>query len=165
MAKKVWISIPLMTASEANDAAVVSFLKGGQKKELEVATARFITEWLSDKNIPFGIDFERSSLDRNLVTPSSSDADNGSIIVNQEATEAGNPEEARAGDGQAIVTAVEQRAEPMVVPAESAESVGEPAAVTATGPDSHVDASDGAAIRRARSKAARRVPEASKAEE
>jgi len=61
MAKKVWISIPLITVSEANDAAVVSFLKGGLKKELEVETAAFITKWLVDKDVLFGIDFETTA--------------------------------------------------------------------------------------------------------
>ena len=67
MAKKVWISFPLITASEANDAAVVSFLKGGLKKELEVETAAFITKWMFDKDVPFGIDFDSAAVDRNLV--------------------------------------------------------------------------------------------------
>jgi|SRR5665213_2272046 len=67
MAKKVWISFPLSTASEANDAAVVSFLKGGQKKELEVELAAFVTKWMFDKSVPFGIDFDSAAVDRNLV--------------------------------------------------------------------------------------------------
>jgi len=67
MAKKVWISFPLTTSSEANDASVVSFLKGGQKKELEVEIAAFITKWLIDKSVPFAIDFASSTVDRNVV--------------------------------------------------------------------------------------------------
>jgi hypothetical protein len=67
MAKKVWISIPLITVSEVNDPAVVGFLKGGLKKELEVETAAFLTKWMMDKSIPFGIDFDSTAVDRNLV--------------------------------------------------------------------------------------------------
>jgi hypothetical protein len=67
MAKKVWISLPLLTTTDLADATVVGFLKGGQKKELEVETAAFVTKWLMDKSIPFGIDFESATVDRNLV--------------------------------------------------------------------------------------------------
>jgi len=42
------------TLCEVSDAAVVSFLKEGQKKELEVEIGAFITKWLMDKNVPFG---------------------------------------------------------------------------------------------------------------
>jgi NCAIR mutase (PurE)-related protein len=67
MSKRVWISFPLTTSSEVSDASVVSFLKGGQKKELEVEIATFTTKWLVDKSIPFGIDFDTSTVDRNVV--------------------------------------------------------------------------------------------------
>jgi hypothetical protein len=43
MSKKVWISLPLITSTA------------------------FITKWLMDKGVPFSIDFESSTLDRNLV--------------------------------------------------------------------------------------------------
>jgi hypothetical protein len=67
MSRKVWISFPLITASEINDAAVVSFLRGGLKKELEVETATFLTKWLMDKGLPYRIDFNSAPVDRNLV--------------------------------------------------------------------------------------------------
>ena len=65
--KKVWVSFPLITWRETSDASVVAFLKGGLKKELEVETAAFVTKWLMDKQIPFSVDFDSSTLDRNLV--------------------------------------------------------------------------------------------------
>jgi hypothetical protein len=67
MARKVWISFPLIRASETSDAAVVSFLKGGLKKELELEAAAFITKWMFDKDVPFSIDFDSATVDRNLV--------------------------------------------------------------------------------------------------
>lgn len=67
MAKKVWISFPLTTSCDASDASVVSFLKGGLKKELEVEVAAFITKALMDKDVPFGIDFDSCGVDRALV--------------------------------------------------------------------------------------------------
>jgi hypothetical protein len=67
MSKRVWISFPLTTSSEVSDASVVSFLKGGQKKELEVEIATFTTKWLVDRSIPFSIDFDTSTVDRNVV--------------------------------------------------------------------------------------------------
>ncbi len=67
MPKKVWISLPLITSSEAGDASIVSFLKGGVKKNLEVEVAAFITKSLMDKNVPFGIDFDSCGVDRALV--------------------------------------------------------------------------------------------------
>lgn len=67
MAKKYWVSLPLITAADVKDEAVVSFLKGGAKKELEVETAAFILKWLMDKNVPFGIDFESCTVDRAVV--------------------------------------------------------------------------------------------------
>ena len=67
MAKKVWISLPLITTADATDATVVGFTKGGQKKELEFEVAVFITKWLMDKSVPFGIDFESSCVDREGV--------------------------------------------------------------------------------------------------
>jgi NCAIR mutase (PurE)-related protein len=67
MNKRVWISFPLTTSSEVSDASVVSFLKGGQKKELEVEIATFITKWLVDRSVGFGIDFDTSTVDRNVV--------------------------------------------------------------------------------------------------
>jgi hypothetical protein len=70
MAKKVWVSFPLTTSCDARDASVVTFLKGGQKKELEVETATFITKWLMDKDVPFGMDFDSAGVDRALVIES-----------------------------------------------------------------------------------------------
>ena len=70
MAKKVWISLPLITSCEAGDASVVSFLKGGTKKDLEVEVAAFITKWLMDRDVPFGIDFDSCGVDRALVIES-----------------------------------------------------------------------------------------------
>jgi hypothetical protein len=67
MAKKVWISLPLTTTADATDQAVTGFTKGGPKKELEVETAAFIMKWLIDRNLPFGIDFESLTVDRNHV--------------------------------------------------------------------------------------------------
>src|SRR5690348_1505831 len=67
MAKKVWISLPLTTSCDASDASVVAFLKGGPKKELEVETAAFVTKWLMDKDVPFGVDFDSCGVDRALV--------------------------------------------------------------------------------------------------
>ncbi len=64
MAKKVWVSLPLTVAAEATDEAVVAFTKGGPKKELEVEVAAFIMKWLMDRNVPFVIDFESSTVDR-----------------------------------------------------------------------------------------------------
>mgnify|MGYP007127533760 CR=1 FL=1 len=49
MSKKVWISLPLISAEQGPEASVSSFLKGGQRKELEVETAAFIMKWLLDK--------------------------------------------------------------------------------------------------------------------
>src|ERR1035441_1617366 len=65
--KKVWVSFPLITWRETSDASVVAFLKGGLKKVLEVETAAFVTKWLMDKDVPFSVDFDSSTLDRNLV--------------------------------------------------------------------------------------------------
>ena len=70
MAKKVWISLPLITSCEAGDASVVSFLKGGTKKDLEVEVAAFITKWLMDRDVPFSIDFDSCGVDRTLVIES-----------------------------------------------------------------------------------------------
>jgi hypothetical protein len=67
MAKKVWISLPLITSADTTDAAAVGFTKGGTKKDLEVEVAAFITKWLMDKDVPFGIDFESCGVDRALV--------------------------------------------------------------------------------------------------
>src|ERR1035438_10821678 len=70
MAKKVWISFPLITTSDLKEESVVTFLKGGQKKDLEVEVAAFVTKWLMDKDVPFGIDFDSCGVDRALVTES-----------------------------------------------------------------------------------------------
>jgi hypothetical protein len=70
MAKKVWISFPMTAARDASDASVATFLKGGQKKELEVEVAAFITKWLMDKDVPFGIDFDSCGVDRTVVIES-----------------------------------------------------------------------------------------------
>ena len=70
MAKKVWISFPLITSCEAGDDSVVSFLKGGSKKELEVEVAAFVTKWLMDRDVPFGIDFDSCGVDRTVVIES-----------------------------------------------------------------------------------------------
>ena len=67
---KYWISLPLATASDPKDESVVSFLKGGTKKGLEVEVAAFITKWLMDRDIPFGIDFDSCGVDRALVIES-----------------------------------------------------------------------------------------------
>jgi hypothetical protein len=67
---KCWISLPLVTASDPKDESVVSFLKGGTKKDLEVEVAAFITKWLMDKDVPFGIDFDSCAVDRALVIES-----------------------------------------------------------------------------------------------
>ena len=65
--KKVWISFPLITWRETSDASVVTFLKGGLKKELEVETAAFVTKWLMDKDVPFSLNFDSSGVDRALT--------------------------------------------------------------------------------------------------
>lgn len=70
MAKKIWISLPLITATDLKDESVVSFLKGGSKKDLEVEVAAFITKWLMDRDVPFGIDFDSCGVDRTLVIES-----------------------------------------------------------------------------------------------
>ena len=70
MAKKVWISFPLITTSDLKEESVVTFLKGGQKKDLEVEAAAFITKWLMDKDVPFGIDFDSCGVDRTVVIES-----------------------------------------------------------------------------------------------
>src|ERR1035441_2642777 len=70
MAKKVWISFPLITTSDLKEESVVTFLKGGQKKDLEVEVAAFVTKWLMDKDVPFGIDFDSCGVDRALVIES-----------------------------------------------------------------------------------------------
>ena len=70
MAKKAWISLPLTTTCDASDASVVTFLKGGLKKDLEVETAAFVQKWLMDRDIPFGVDFASASVDRALVIES-----------------------------------------------------------------------------------------------
>jgi hypothetical protein len=70
MAKKVWISFPLITTSDLKDESVVTFLKGGQKKELEVEVAAFVTKWLMDRDVPFGIDFNGCGVDRTVVIES-----------------------------------------------------------------------------------------------
>ena len=67
---KSWISLPLVTASDPKDESVVSFLKGGSKKDLEVEVAAFITKWLMDRDVPFGIDFDSCGVDRALVIES-----------------------------------------------------------------------------------------------
>ena len=162
MAKKVcWISIPLATASEANDAAVVSFLKGGLKKELEAETATFITKWMSDKSIPFRIDVERSSPDRNhVVAPlpqvSQNAADCVTVPVVAETDKVGEMAEHNADN------AVEQIAEVAAVVEEPA---GEQAVAVNDEPASQLNEPGGVGMGRARGKAKRRVPDASKAEE
>jgi hypothetical protein len=70
MAKKVWISFPLITTSDLKEESVVTFLKGGQKKELEVEVAAFVTKWLMDRDVPFGIDFDSCGVDRAIVIES-----------------------------------------------------------------------------------------------
>ena len=70
MAKKVWISFPLITTSDLKEESVVSFLKGGQKRDLEVEVAAFVTKWLMDKDVPFGIDFDSCGVDRTVVIES-----------------------------------------------------------------------------------------------
>ena len=67
MAKKVWISFPLITTSDLKEESVVTFLKGGQKKDLEIEVAAFITKWLRDRDVPFGIDFDSCGVDCALV--------------------------------------------------------------------------------------------------
>ena len=67
MAKKVWISFPMTAARDASDASVVTFLKGGQKKDLEIEVAAFVTKWLMDRDVPFGIDFDSCGVDRAAV--------------------------------------------------------------------------------------------------
>ena len=67
MAKKVWMSLPLVTTADLKEESVVTFLKGGQKKELEVEVAAFVTKWLMDKDVPFGIDFDSCGVDRAAV--------------------------------------------------------------------------------------------------
>ena len=70
MAKKVWISFPLITTSDLKEESVVAFLKGGQKKEIEVEVAAFVTKWLMDRDVPFGIDFDSCGVDRAIVIES-----------------------------------------------------------------------------------------------
>jgi hypothetical protein len=70
MAKKVWMSLPLVTTADLKEESVVTFLKGGQKKELEVEVAAFVTKWLMDKDVPFGIDFDSCGIDRAVVIES-----------------------------------------------------------------------------------------------
>src|ERR1017187_5709615 len=70
MAKKVWISFPLITTSDLKEESVVTFLKGGQKKDLEVEVAAFVTKWLMDKDVPFGIAFDSCGVDRAIVIES-----------------------------------------------------------------------------------------------
>ena len=70
MAKKVWISFPLITTSDLKEESVATFLKGGQKKELEVEVAAFVTKWLMDRDVPFGIDFDSCGVDRTVVIES-----------------------------------------------------------------------------------------------
>jgi hypothetical protein len=70
MAKKVWISFPLITTSDLKEESVVTFLKGGQKKILEVEVAAFVTKWLMDRDVPFGIDFDSCGVDRAVVIES-----------------------------------------------------------------------------------------------
>jgi hypothetical protein len=67
---QITTSFPLSTSCDANDASVVTFLKGGLKKELEVETAAFLTKWLMDRDVPFGVDFDSSGVDRALVIES-----------------------------------------------------------------------------------------------
>jgi hypothetical protein len=70
MAKRVWIAFPLTAGCDASDASVVTFLKGGQKKDLEVEVAAFVTKWLLDKDVPFGIAFDSCGIDRAAVIES-----------------------------------------------------------------------------------------------
>jgi hypothetical protein len=70
MAKKVWISFPLITATDLKEESVVTFLKGGQKKDLEVEVAAFVTKWLMDRDVPFGVDFDSCGVDRTVVIES-----------------------------------------------------------------------------------------------
>src|ERR1035438_3390829 len=70
MAKKVWISFPLITTSDLKEESVVTFLKGGQKKDLEVEVAAFVTKWLMDRDVAFGIDFDSCGVDRAVVIES-----------------------------------------------------------------------------------------------
>jgi hypothetical protein len=60
----------LITTSDLKDESVVAFLKGGQKKELEVEAATFVTKWLMDRDVPFGIDFDSCGVDRAIVIES-----------------------------------------------------------------------------------------------
>lgn len=164
MAKKVWLSFPLITASEANDAAVVSFLKGGLKKELEVETATFITKWMLGKSVPFVIAVESSSLERNLVVAPSPQEELQTapgvvpvpaVAETDRVIEAGDVAEHSAD------TAVEQIAEVSAV----VEPAGEQEEAVNDEPASPLNAPGGVGLRRARGRSGRRVPEASKAEE
>jgi hypothetical protein len=67
VAKKAWILLPLITATDLKDESVVAFLKGGVTKDLEIEAAAFITRWLMHKSIPFARDFEASPIDRDTV--------------------------------------------------------------------------------------------------
>ena len=162
MAKKYWISIPLCTASEANDAAVVSFLKGGLKKELEAEVAAFITKWMLDKSVPFLIAVESSSPERNLVlapAPQASQNAPGGVTVPVVA-EAGKVVDAQEVAEHGADTAVEQIVEGAAVPSQPA---GEPTEAVNDEPASQLNAPGDAGLGRARGKSKRRVPEASNA--
>src|ERR1044072_4407102 len=67
MTKKVWISLPLITFKDPKEQSVATFLKGGQKKELEFEIAVFLTKWLMDRSVPLMIDFEASGVDEDRV--------------------------------------------------------------------------------------------------
>ncbi len=57
----------MTTEADPADAAVASFLKEGLKRELEVDTAAFVMKWLMDRDVPFSIDFESATVDRDAV--------------------------------------------------------------------------------------------------
>ena len=63
--KKIWVSTPLVTLN-VTDPAVVNFLENS-RKDLEVQTAAFITQYLMDNNVPFAVDFDSTKLEKESV--------------------------------------------------------------------------------------------------
>lgn len=116
MAKKYWISLPLVAAGNATDEATIAFTKGGPKKELEIEVAALIMKWLIDRNIPFGIDFESATVDRTAALEALPRRLQKALgyktpVASENAAEEAPPQEPGAGAPEGSVAGAEQTGE------------------------------------------------------
>jgi hypothetical protein len=116
MAKKYWISLPLIAVENATDAAVAAFTKGGPKKELEVEVAAVIMKWLMDRNVPFTIDFDSATVDRTAAFEALPRRLQKALgykapVASENAAEEAQPQEPGVGAPEGSVAGVEQTGE------------------------------------------------------